>query len=76
MKVCKRSDSQDPLFFTNIRLGRRADQHITADVAGYSRLIGLDEEGTIIRLRTYRRIHIDPTIARHGGRIVKMWADR
>jgi class 3 adenylate cyclase len=44
---------------------------VHADVACYSRLIGLDEEGTIARLRTYRRTLIDPSVTRHGGRIVK-----
>lgn len=48
---------------------------ICADVAGYSRLIGLNEEGTIARLRAHRRTLIDPAIARHGGRIVKTMGD-
>jgi class 3 adenylate cyclase len=48
---------------------------VCADVAGYSRLIGLDEEGTIARLKAYRRALIDPAIARHGGRIVKTMGD-
>jgi TolB-like protein/class 3 adenylate cyclase/Tfp pilus assembly protein PilF len=48
---------------------------VCADVAGYSRLIGLDEEGTIARLRSHRRVLIGPTIARHGGRIVKTMGD-
>jgi adenylate cyclase len=48
---------------------------VCADVAGYSRLIGLDEEGTIARLKTYRRALIDPAIARHGGRIIKTMGD-
>jgi TolB-like protein/class 3 adenylate cyclase/Flp pilus assembly protein TadD len=48
---------------------------VCADVAGYSRLIGLDEEGTIARLKAYRRTLIDPAIARHGGRIVKTMGD-
>ncbi|WP_052954962.1 adenylate/guanylate cyclase domain-containing protein [Microvirga vignae] len=46
-----------------------------ADVAGYSRLIGLDEEGTIAQLRAHRRALIDPAIARHGGRIIKTMGD-
>lgn len=48
---------------------------VCADVAGYSRLIGLNEEGTIARLKAYRRTLIDPAIARHGGRIVKTMGD-
>jgi TolB-like protein/class 3 adenylate cyclase/cytochrome c-type biogenesis protein CcmH/NrfG len=48
---------------------------VCADVAGYSRLIGLDEEGTIARLKASRRALIDPAIARHGGRIIKTMGD-
>ncbi|HEV2545767.1 MAG TPA: adenylate/guanylate cyclase domain-containing protein, partial [Stellaceae bacterium] len=46
-----------------------------ADVAGYSRLIGVDEEGTINRLRSLRHDLIDPTIASRGGRIVNTTGD-
>lgn len=48
---------------------------VCADVAGYSRLIGLDEEGTIARLQVHHRSLINPTIGRHGGRIVKTMGD-
>src|SRR5215470_1195375 len=48
---------------------------LAADVAGYSRLVGLDEEGTLARLRALRRELIDPTIASHRGRIVKTTGD-
>jgi TolB-like protein/class 3 adenylate cyclase/Tfp pilus assembly protein PilF len=48
---------------------------VCADVAGYSRLIGLDEEGTIARLRVHHRSLINPTIGRHGGRVVKTMGD-
>ena len=48
---------------------------VCADVAGYSRLIGLDEEGTIARLKAHRRTLINPAIARHGGRLVKTMGD-
>jgi len=44
-------------------------------VAGYSRLIGADEEGTLSRLRTFRAEVIDPKIAEHHGRIVKTTGD-
>ena len=54
---------------------RKLVTNVCADVAGYSRLIGLDEEGTIARLRTHRQTLIDPAIARHGGRIVKSMGD-
>ncbi|HEV2545759.1 MAG TPA: adenylate/guanylate cyclase domain-containing protein [Stellaceae bacterium] len=48
---------------------------LAADVAGYSRLTGADEEGTIARLRALRRELIDPTIEAHHGRIVKTTGD-
>jgi adenylate cyclase len=49
---------------------------VAADVAGYSRLMGADEEGTLDRLKECRRELIDPTsIARHRGRIVKTTGD-
>jgi adenylate cyclase len=54
---------------------RRLAAILTADVAGYSRLIGTDEEGTLVRLKTYRRELIDPKIAEHRGRIVKTTGD-
>jgi adenylate cyclase len=48
---------------------------LAADVTGYSRLVGLDEEDTLTRLRTLRRELIDPTITEHRGRIVKTTGD-
>jgi adenylate cyclase len=57
------------------RVQRRLAAILAADVAGYSRLTGVDEEGTIARLRALRRELIDPTIAAHGGRIVKTTGD-
>jgi adenylate cyclase len=54
---------------------RRLAAIFAADVAGYSRLVGLDEEGTIERLRAHRRDLIDPKIAEHQGRIVKTTGD-
>src|SRR5215204_1955658 len=48
---------------------------VAADVAGYSRLMGADEEGTLARLKACRRDLIDPGIARHRGRIVKTTGD-
>jgi len=54
---------------------RRLAAIFAADVAGYSRLIGADEEGTLARLKTHRRELIDPTIAEHQGRIVKTTGD-
>jgi TolB-like protein/class 3 adenylate cyclase len=57
------------------RVQRRLAAILAADVAGYSRLTGADEEGTIARLRALRRELIDPTLAAHGGRIVKTTGD-
>src|ERR1700737_4512856 len=46
-----------------------------ADVVGYSRLMGIDEEGTLAALNAVRRNLIDPTIATHKGRIVRAMGD-
>jgi hypothetical protein len=46
-----------------------------ADVAGYSRLVGLDEEGTLGRFKNYRASLIDPKIAEHRGRVVRTNGD-
>ena len=48
---------------------------LAADVAGYSRLMGADEEGTLARLKALRAGLIDPAIASHNGRIVKTTGD-
>ena len=48
---------------------------ILADAAGYSRLMGADEEGTLVRLKTLRRELTDPKIAEYHGRIVKTTGD-
>jgi adenylate cyclase len=57
------------------RVERRLAAILAADVAGYSRLMGVDEEGTLAALKTYRRELIDPKIADHRGRIVKTTGD-
>ena len=57
------------------RVERRLAAILAADVAGYSRLMGLDEAGTLARLRTHRRELIDPKITEHRGRIVKTTGD-
>src|SRR5204863_8208709 len=44
---------------------------IAADVVGYSRLMGRDESGTLARLRKNRSEHLDPVLAKYGGRLVK-----
>src|SRR6195256_1616694 len=48
---------------------------MAADIAGYSRLIGADEEGTLAQLKAFRKTLVDPTIAKHRGRIVKTTGD-
>src|SRR5260370_26824621 len=55
--------------------GRRLTAIIAADVGGYSRLMGADEEGTHERLKAHRRALVDPKIAEHHGRIVKNTGD-
>jgi adenylate cyclase len=54
---------------------RRLAAILAADVAGYSRLIGDDEEGTLNRLRSIRTDVVDPSIAQYRGRIVKTTGD-
>jgi class 3 adenylate cyclase len=55
--------------------GRRLAAILSADVVGYSRLMGMDEAGTLAALRAHRAELIDPTIIEHGGRIVKEIGD-
>jgi class 3 adenylate cyclase/tetratricopeptide (TPR) repeat protein len=54
---------------------RRLAAIVSFDVAGYSRLMGRDESGTLAALKAHRRELIDPKIAEHGGRIVKTTGD-
>ncbi len=48
---------------------------LVADAVGYSRLIRADEEGTLDRLKALRQEIIDPKVAEHNGRIVKLMGD-
>lgn len=57
------------------RIERRLAAVLAADVAGYSRLMGRDEEGTLTCLKTLVETIVDPTIAAHRGRIVKTTGD-
>src|SRR6266851_8866547 len=57
------------------RAERRLAAILAADVAGYSRLMGGDEEDTLRRLKEHRRELIDPKLAEHHGRIVKTTGD-
>ena len=54
---------------------RRLAAIVSADVVGYSRLMGIDEAGTLAALRAHRSALIDPKISDHGGRIVKTMGD-
>jgi adenylate cyclase len=57
------------------RTARRLAAILAADVAGYSRLMGADEEGTLAALKGHRRELVDPLISQHQGRIVKTTGD-
>jgi class 3 adenylate cyclase/CDGSH-type Zn-finger protein len=57
------------------RVERRLAAVLSADVAGYSRLMGADEVGTLEALKAHRRELVDPAIAEHKGRIVKTTGD-
>jgi len=60
---------------TGERVERRLAAVLAADVAGYSRLMGANEEGTLARLKALRKALVDPAIASHRGRIVKTTGD-
>jgi TolB-like protein/class 3 adenylate cyclase len=55
--------------------GERVERRLAADVAGYSQLMGRDEEGTLANLKSSRKSLVDPCIAAHRGRIVKTTGD-
>jgi class 3 adenylate cyclase len=57
------------------RVERRLTAILAADVAGYSRLMGADVEGTLAQLKAHRRELVDPKITEHRGRIVKTTGD-
>jgi class 3 adenylate cyclase len=60
---------------TGERVERRLAAIVAADVAGYSRLMGNDEAGTLARVKALRRELIDPEITEHKGRVVKTTGD-
>jgi len=60
---------------TGERVTRRLAAILAADVVGYSRLMGRDESGTHVRLREVRTHRLEPTLARRGGRLVKLTGD-
>ena len=57
------------------RVDRRLAAILAADIAGYSRLMGSDEEGTLRQLKGHRKELVDPKITEHRGRIVKTTGD-
>ncbi len=63
------------LEMTGARVERRLAAILAADIAGYSRLMGADEEGTLARLKACRKALVDPKIAEYRGRIVKTTGD-
>jgi class 3 adenylate cyclase len=65
----------EAIFMAEARVERRLAAILAADVAGYSRLMSIDEEGTLAALKAYRRELIDPKIAEYHGRIVKTTGD-
>src|ERR1700680_2204615 len=62
-------------YMSEERVERRLAAILAVDVAGYSRLMGVDEEGTLTALKAIRREVGDPKIAEHRGRIVKTTGD-
>jgi adenylate cyclase len=60
---------------TTTMVERRLTAILAADVAGYSRLMGVDEEGTLTQLKSHRAGLIDPKIKEHHGRTVKTSGD-
>jgi len=60
---------------TSENVERKLAAILAADVVGYSRLMGLDEEGTLEQLKEHRRVLFDPKIVEHRGRIVKTTGD-
>ena len=60
---------------TPMRVERRLAAILAADVVGYSRLMGCDETGTLERLKVHRSELVDPLVAEHRGRIVKLMGD-
>jgi len=60
---------------TDARAERRLAAILAGDIVGYSRLMGADEEGTLVRVNTVRREFWEPKIAEHRGRIVKRTGD-
>jgi adenylate cyclase len=63
------------MFMDEARVDRRLAAIFAGDIAGYSRLMGADEEGTLSQLKAHRKELVDPKITEHRGRIVKTTGD-
>src|SRR6516225_9265856 len=70
-----RSNARSGAIMAGTRVERRLAAILAGDVAGYSRMMGADEEGTLLRLNTHRREFLEPKIADNRGRIVKRTGD-
>jgi adenylate cyclase len=57
------------------QIERRLAAILIADVAGYSRLVGIDDEGTLAQLSAYHAELIDPEIKQHNGRVIRTTGD-
>jgi adenylate cyclase len=57
------------------RVDRKLAAILAADVVGYTRLMERDEDGTLARLKDHRQQFIEPLIAKHHGRLVKLMGD-
>jgi adenylate cyclase len=57
------------------RVERRLAAILAADVVGYSRLMERDEDGTLGRLKAHRKEFVEPLVAEHQGRVVKLMGD-
>ncbi len=60
---------------TDARIERRSAAVLAGGVAGYNRLMGADEEGTLARLNAHRRELLEPKVVQHRGHIVKRTGD-
>src|SRR5690242_6102067 len=69
------SENPEGLDMTAPRADRRLAAILAADLVGYSRLVERDEAGTLARLKAHRKEFIEPLIAEHHGRIVKLTGD-
>ena len=63
------------IYMPEDRVDRRLAAIFAGDIAGYSQLMGVDEEGTLRQLKAHRKDLVDPKITEHRGRIVKTTGD-